>query len=153
MLSPSEATYNQKFLFLKNTSYLMKYDRNVMRRSERDAASCVSNGLPCLSSAFLEIFNVRRQSTRYSAQHYSTIFGLQICNTYHRHRQGEHRKIEFLTIFEKLLLKIEPSEITSFFYNNIFHFGGGGGTFLMIFVQTREKLRHGLLNLLKNKLK
>ena len=27
---------------------------------------------------------------------------------------------------EKLLLKIEPSEITSFFYNNFFPFGGGG---------------------------
>ena len=34
--------------------------------------------------------------------------------------------MEFLTILEKLLLKIEPSEITSFFYNNFFRFGGGG---------------------------
>ena len=30
---------------------------------------------------------------------------------------------------EKLLLKIEHSEITPFFYNNFFHFGGRGGTF------------------------
>ena len=35
-----------------------------------------------------------------------------------------NRLIEFLTIFGKLLLKLEPSEITSFFYSNIFHFGG-----------------------------
>ena len=36
-------------------------------------------------------------------------------------------KIEFFSIFwENLLLKIETSEITSFFYNNFFRFGGGG---------------------------
>ena len=36
--------------------------------------------------------------------------------------------IENLTIkkfVEKMLLKMEPSEITSFFYNNISNFGGG----------------------------
>ena len=37
-----------------------------------------------------------------------------------------NRKIEFLIFLGKLLLKIEPSEITSFFYNNFFHFGGVG---------------------------
>ena len=37
-----------------------------------------------------------------------------------------NRKIEFLTIFLKnLMLEIEPSEISSFFYNNSFHFGRG----------------------------
>ena len=35
--------------------------------------------------------------------------------------------MEFFIILENLLLKIEPSEITSFFYNNFFGFGGGGG--------------------------
>ena len=36
-------------------------------------------------------------------------------------------KIEFFSIFwENLLLKIETSEITSFFYDNFFRFGGGG---------------------------
>ena len=33
-------------------------------------------------------------------------------------------KLNFYRFLEKLLLKIEPSEITSFFYNNLFHFGG-----------------------------
>ena len=28
--------------------------------------------------------------------------------------------------FQNFLLKIEPSEITPFFYNNFFGFGGGG---------------------------
>ena len=38
-----------------------------------------------------------------------------------------YRKIEFLFfLLENLLLKIEPSEITPFFYNNFFGFGGGG---------------------------
>ena len=39
-----------------------------------------------------------------------------------------YRKIEFfIFIFlENLLLKIEPSEITPFFFNNFFGFGGGG---------------------------
>ena len=32
----------------------------------------------------------------------------------------------FLYFWEKLLLKIEPSEITPFFYNNFFRFGGEG---------------------------
>ena len=32
-----------------------------------------------------------------------------------------------LWFLENLLLKIEPSEITPFFYNNFFGFGGGGG--------------------------
>ena len=32
-------------------------------------------------------------------------------------------KLNFYLFLEKLLLKIEPSEITSFFYNNVFHFG------------------------------
>ena len=35
-------------------------------------------------------------------------------------------KIEFFIFFENLLLKIELSEITPFFYNNFFGFGGGG---------------------------
>ena len=35
-------------------------------------------------------------------------------------------KLNFYLCLEKLLLKIEPSEITSFFYNNFFNFGGGG---------------------------
>ena len=35
-------------------------------------------------------------------------------------------KLNFFLFLEKLLLKIEPSEITSFFYNNFFQFGGGG---------------------------
>ena len=34
-------------------------------------------------------------------------------------------KLHFYLFLEKLLLKIEPSEITSFFYNNFFNFGGG----------------------------
>ena len=39
-----------------------------------------------------------------------------------------YRKFEFFFIFylENLLLKIEPSEITPFFYSNFFGFGGGG---------------------------
>ena len=36
-------------------------------------------------------------------------------------------KLNFYRILEKLLLKIEPSEIASFFYNNFSHFGGGVG--------------------------
>ena len=32
----------------------------------------------------------------------------------------------FFIFFENLLLKIELSEITPFFYNNFFGFGGGG---------------------------
>ena len=36
-------------------------------------------------------------------------------------------KLSFYLFLEKLLLKIEPSEITSFFYNNFFQFFGGGG--------------------------
>ena len=35
-------------------------------------------------------------------------------------------KFNFIFIFENLLLKIEPSEITPLFYNNFFGFGGGG---------------------------
>ena len=31
-----------------------------------------------------------------------------------------------ILFFENLLLKIEPSEITPFFYNNLFRFRGGG---------------------------
>ena len=34
-------------------------------------------------------------------------------------------KLNFYLFLEMLLLKIEPSEITSFFYNNFFNFGGG----------------------------
>ena len=34
-------------------------------------------------------------------------------------------KLTFKLFLEKLLLKIEPSEITSFFYKNFFNFGGG----------------------------
>ena len=34
-------------------------------------------------------------------------------------------KLNFYLFFENLLLIIEPSEITSFFYNNSFNFGGG----------------------------
>ena len=34
-------------------------------------------------------------------------------------------KLNFQRVLEKLLLKIEPSEITPFFYNNSFDFGGG----------------------------
>ena len=33
-------------------------------------------------------------------------------------------KLNFLYFFENLLLKIELSEITTFFYNNFFGFGG-----------------------------
>ena len=33
--------------------------------------------------------------------------------------------LNFCLFLEKLLLKIEPSEITSFFYNNFSRFGGG----------------------------
>ena len=33
-------------------------------------------------------------------------------------------KMNFYLFLEKLLLKIEPSEITSFFYNNLFNFVG-----------------------------
>ena len=33
-------------------------------------------------------------------------------------------KLNFYLFLEKLLLKIEPSEIISFFYNNFFNFGG-----------------------------
>ena len=37
-----------------------------------------------------------------------------------------YRKIDFLFYFlENFLIKIEPSEITPFFYNNFFSFGGG----------------------------
>ena len=35
-------------------------------------------------------------------------------------------KLNFYLFLEKLLLKIEPSEMTSFFYNKFFNFGGGG---------------------------
>ena len=35
-------------------------------------------------------------------------------------------KWHFKLFLEKLLLKIEPSEMTSFFYNNFFPFRGGG---------------------------
>ena len=43
----------------------------------------------------------------------------------------DENAIEKLNIFilENLLLKIEPSEITPFFYNNFFGFGGGVGNF------------------------
>ena len=34
-------------------------------------------------------------------------------------------KLTFKLILEMVMLKIEPSEITSFFYNNFFNFGGG----------------------------
>ena len=37
-------------------------------------------------------------------------------------------KLNFYLFLEKLLLKLEHSEITSFFYN-IFSISGGGGTF------------------------
>ena len=36
-------------------------------------------------------------------------------------------KLHFLLYLENLLLKIEPSKITPFFYNNLFGFGRGGG--------------------------
>ena len=35
-------------------------------------------------------------------------------------------KLNFNFNFEKFVTKKEPSEITSFFYNNFFGFGGGG---------------------------
>ena len=35
-------------------------------------------------------------------------------------------KVNLYLFLEKLLLKIKPSEITSFFYNISFNFGGGG---------------------------
>ena len=35
-------------------------------------------------------------------------------------------KMNFLLFLEKLLLKIEHCEITSFFYKHFFNFGGGG---------------------------
>ena len=38
----------------------------------------------------------------------------------------EKLKFLFLFFFENLLLKIELSEITPFFYNNFFGFRGGG---------------------------
>ena len=37
-----------------------------------------------------------------------------------------NRKIEFLASCGKVVVKIEPSEITPFFYSNFFDFGGGG---------------------------
>ena len=43
--------------------------------------------------------------------------------------KNSFEKLNFYLFLEKLWLKIEPSEITSFFYNNFFNFGGGGGTF------------------------
>ena len=36
-----------------------------------------------------------------------------------------NRKAAFETFLETLFIKIEHSEITSFFYNNFFNFGGG----------------------------
>ena len=36
------------------------------------------------------------------------------------------RKIEFYLFLEMLMLKVQPSEITTFFYKNYFNFAGGG---------------------------
>ena len=50
--------------------------------------------------------------------------------------------MEFLTIFGKDVAKIEPCEITSFFYNKFFHFGGmlplspSGGAYVLAFFKT-----------------
>ena len=40
--------------------------------------------------------------------------------------KNSQEKLNLYLFLEKLLLKIEHSEITSIFYNNFFNFGGGG---------------------------
>ena len=56
-------------------------------------------------------------------------------------------KSNFYLFLERLWLKIEPSEITSFFYNNFFNSGGGtfpvppptGGAYVNIPIDYLEK--------------
>ena len=51
---------------------------------------------------------------------------LEILRILEKSDKNSIEKLNFYRLLERLLLKIEPTEITPFFYNNFFQFRGAG---------------------------